>query len=190
MVEVYEHLSVEALEERYRRTADVKSSRHYQTIWLLARGHEISDVASIMSFAPRWVERLLARYNANGPEALGDLRRGNGKSPSVLKPELLEKLRVRLASPPADGGLWSGRKVAQWMAGELGLEKLAPQRGWEALKAIGWSIQTPRPRHPDSATPEEQEAFKKNSTRSSRRRKLRVPTKSSKSGRRTNIASA
>jgi hypothetical protein len=36
-----------------------------------------------------------------------------------------------------------------------------PQRGWEALKAIGWSVQKPRPRHPASATPEEREAFKK-----------------------------
>ena len=30
------------------------------------------------------------------------------------------------------------------MAGELGLTSVAPQRGWEALKAIGRSIQAPR----------------------------------------------
>ena len=47
------------------------------------------------------------------------------------------------------------------MAGELGLAAVLPQRGWEALKAIGWSVQKPRPRHPASATPEEREAFKK-----------------------------
>jgi len=51
--------------------------------------------------------------------------------------------------------------VAAWMASELGLTRVAPQRGWEALKAIGWSVQKPRPRHPASATPEEREAFKK-----------------------------
>jgi hypothetical protein len=44
------------------------------------------------------------------------------------------------------------------MADELGLEKLAPQRGWEALKAIGWSIQKPRPRNPKAASAEEAEA--------------------------------
>jgi hypothetical protein len=27
------------------------------------------------------------------------------------------------------------------MPGELGLISVAPQRGWEALKAVGWSIQ-------------------------------------------------
>ena len=47
------------------------------------------------------------------------------------------------------------------MAGELGLAEVLPQRGWAALKAIGWSVQKPRPRHPASATPEERAAFKK-----------------------------
>jgi hypothetical protein len=51
------------------------------------------------------------------------------------------------------------------MAGELGLAAVLPQRGWEALKAIGWSVQKPRPRHPGSATPEEREAFKKRMAR-------------------------
>ena len=51
--------------------------------------------------------------------------------------------------------MWSSRKVAAWMAGELGLTEVLPQRGWEALKAIGWSVQEPRPRHPHAATPEE-----------------------------------
>ena len=73
----------------------------------------------------------------------------------------LARLRNRLREPPPDGGLWSSRKVANWMAGELGLTSVAPQRGWEALKAIGWSIQKPRPKNPKSATPEEAAAFKK-----------------------------
>src|SRR4051812_11412517 len=93
--------------------------------------------------------------------ALGDRRRRNGTSPSVLRPALLEKLKARLLEPPPDGGLWTSPKVAAWMAGELGLAAVLPQRGWEALKAINWSVQKPRPRHPASATPEEREAFKK-----------------------------
>ena len=37
-------------------------------IWLLARGHTIADVAAVTSFGRRWIEQLLARYNAHGPE--------------------------------------------------------------------------------------------------------------------------
>ena len=47
------------------------------------------------------------------------------------------------------------------MAEELGLEQVAPQRGWEALKAVGWSIQAPRPRNPKTASPDEAAAYKK-----------------------------
>jgi hypothetical protein len=64
----------------------------------------------------------------------------------------LERLRARLREPPPDGGIWTSGKVATWMAGELGLERLAPQRGWETLQAISWSIQKPRPRNPKAAT--------------------------------------
>src|SRR5215210_2001850 len=161
MARVADHLSVDDLEARLRSAQDPTATRHFQVIWLLARGHTIADVAAVTSFGPRWIEQLLARYNAHGPEALGDLRRRNGSAPSVLRPELLARLPERLATPPSDGGLWTGPKVAAWMAGELGLAEVLPQRGWEALKAIGWSVQKPRPRHPASATPEEREAFKK-----------------------------
>src|SRR3954466_13008904 len=161
-----DHLSVSALEQQYRSCTDVTAARHLQTIWLLAKGHEIAEVAATVSYAQRWVERLLARYNAQGPQALGDLRRRNGTSPSVLRPDLLEKLKARLLEPPPDGGLWTSPKVAAWMAGELGLAAVLPQRGWEALKAINWSVQKPRPRHPAAATPEECETFKKSWPRS------------------------
>ena len=161
MARVAGHLSVDELEARLRSAQDPTATRHVQVIWLLARGHTIADVAAVTSFVPRWIEQLLARYNAKGPDALGDLRRGNGGVPSVLRPALLEQLRTRLTQPPPDGGLWTGPKVAAWMAGELGLAAVLPQRGWEALKAIKWSVQKPRPRHPASATPEEREVFKK-----------------------------
>jgi len=151
MARVAGHLSVEDLEAGFRSARDPTAVRHFQVIWLLARGHTIADVAAVTSFVPRWIEQLLARYNAHGPEALGDLRRRNGGVPSVLHPALLERLRARLEAPPPDGGLWSSRKVAAWMAGELGLAEVLPQRGWEALKAIGWSVQKPRLGHAGGA---------------------------------------
>ena len=77
------------------------------------------------------------------------------------------------------------------MASELGLAWVAPQRGWEALWAIGWSIQKPRPRNPKAATPEEQEAFKKNSPKSSRKkRRAKTRTHRSRSSPPTSTASA
>ena len=161
MAEVVAHLSVDELQRRYMASRDVREGRHLQTIWLLAKGHTVADVSELTAFGVRWIEQLRARYNAEGPQALGDLRRGNGATASILKPELLDKLRARLREPPPDGGVWTSPKVAQWMAGELGLAHVAPQRGWEALKAVGWSIQAPRPRNPKAASPDEAAAYKK-----------------------------
>jgi transposase len=187
---VADHLSIAALEARYEACEDVTSSRHFQAIWLLAKGHSTGEVAGMTSFGQRWIEQLLERYNAFGPSALGDLRRGNGAASRVLKPELLERLRARLVDPPADGGVWTSGKVARWMAGELGLASLAPQRGWEALRAIDWSIQKPRPRNPKAATPEEQEAFKKKWPTSSPRKRRAIPTRRSRPSRPTSTGSA
>src|SRR3954447_10151890 len=113
MARVAAHLSVADLEAWFRSARDPTATRHFQVIWLLARGHTIADVAAVTSFGPRWIEQLLAHYNAHGPEALGDLRRRNGGVPSVLHPALLERLRARLEAPPPDGGLDGGRTRAR-----------------------------------------------------------------------------
>src|ERR1700712_68691 len=114
MAHVADHLSVSALEQQYRSCTDVTAARHCQTIWLLAKGHEIAEVAATVSYARRWVERLLARYNAQGPQALGDLRCRNGTSPSVLKPDRLEKLKARLLEPHRRVGCGRARR---WRVG-------------------------------------------------------------------------
>jgi hypothetical protein len=56
MATVCEHLSVEELEERYVGSHDATASRHFQVIWLLARGHTISQVSATTAFGERWIE--------------------------------------------------------------------------------------------------------------------------------------
>lgn len=163
MAQVADHLSVAELQAGYRGSGDATLARHYQTIWLLKQGRTIAETAALTSFARRWIEQLLARYNASGPASLGDRRRGNGAKPTLLTPEVLARLQERVRRPPEDGGVWSCGKVAAFLAAELGLASVAPQRGWEALRAIGWTIQRPRPRHARVATSDEQAAFKKTS---------------------------
>ena len=178
------------LEACYRATADAKKARHVQAIWLLAQGRMVSEVAGVLAFTPRWVEMLAARYNARGPEALGDGRRGNGRAASVLTGAVLEALRERLTTPPDDGGLWTGPKVALWMAAQLGVERVHPQRGWEALKRLEWSLRAPRPRHPRAAGAEERAEFANASTLRSSKQRRHTPTGPSRSGPRTSTASA
>jgi transposase len=208
MTRIVEHLSVEALERRYRAAQDVTEARHTQAIWLLAQGRTVLDVAGVLAFAPRWVEQLAARYNAHGPGVLGDQRRRNGRAASVLTEAVLTALAERLRAPPEDGGCWTSAKVALWMARHLGVERVHPQRGWAeaskvpparraggrapegALKRLRWSLQAPRPRHPRSATPEQRAAFKGGSMRRSPRPGPHTPSGRSRSGPRTSTGSA
>ena len=190
MARIVEHMSVEELGARYRGAQDATEARHTQAIWLLAQGRGVLEVADVLAFAPRWVEQLAARYNARGPDALGDQRRRNGRTASVLTPTLLAALAERLRRPPEDGGQWTGPKAARWMAARLGLERVHAQRGWEALRRVRWSIQAPRPRHPRAATAEQRAGFKGGSTRRSRRPGPRTPAGASRSGPRTSTASA
>jgi len=47
MARVADHLSVEDLEAGFRSERDPTAVRHFQVIWLLARGHTIADVAAV-----------------------------------------------------------------------------------------------------------------------------------------------
>ena len=190
MAHVADHLSVADLERRFVGCADPMEARHVQVIWLLAQGHTVGSACKVTAFGTRWIAQLLERYNASGPDALGNGLRRNGPKPRVLTPEVLDMLRLRLAEPPPDGGLWSSRKVADIIAVHLGLERVAPQRGWDALKALGWSRQRPRPKNPKSATAEEAQAFKKSWQTPSPMRRPPIPACRSRCSAPTSIASA
>lgn len=174
MTRVMDHMSVSALEQRLKDCADVTSARHVQVIWLLAQGHSSAQVSMLTAFSQRWIQQVLECYNAEGPDTLGDLRRRNGRSATIPTPVVLDALRTRLAEPPPDGGVWSSRKVSTDLAEQLDVETVSVQRGWEALQAIGWSLQRPRPKNPRSASVEEDAAFKK-TRRHLRRRNRRSP---------------
>jgi transposase len=155
------HLSPAELEARYEAAADPVSKSHFHAIWLLSLDYKTEEVAAILSFSARWVQRLVKRYNEHGPGSLGDRRLSNGAAPAILTPGALFSLKERLKTPPDDGGLWTGPKVAHWLAQFHGLKSVHDQRGWDALIAVAYSIQKPRPRHPETASEEERDRLKK-----------------------------
>jgi transposase len=154
------HLNAAELGQRYRAARDRVARGHLQVVWLLVQGRSRGEVARIMGLSGVWVAEIVRRYNEAGPEGLGDRRRGNAGAEPLLDAEGEAALRAALAAPPADGGLWSGPKVAAWMGARLGRE-VRPQRGWDYLRKLGHSAQVPRPRHAKAASPEEQAGYKK-----------------------------
>jgi transposase len=119
-------------------------------------------VAEVTGYSTKWVREILRRYQERGVEGLGDRRHHNpgAAERALLDAAQREELREALKRPPPDGGLWSGPKVALWMAQKTARRRVRAQRGWDYLKKLGHTPQVPRPSHAE-ADPEEQEDFKK-----------------------------
>jgi len=166
-IQLAPHLTVDELSERYKTAATVADGRRYHALWLIAQGHTAKAAAALTGLSDKWVRTLVQRYNGAGPAGLRDTRADNPGAAPLLSTELQQTLFQALQRPPPDGGLWTGRKVAAWITRQTGIAT-HPQRGWEYLRRLGYRVQTPRPRHARAATPEQQTAWKKSSTRASR----------------------
>src|SRR5919206_3697624 len=153
------HLSPAELGQRYRAARSPVQRSHLQIVWLLSQGRSEREVAQVTGYGRRWIAEIMRRYNEGGPDGLGDRRRRNIGAKPLLSAGDEAALRAALAAPPADGGLWTGPKVAAWMSARLG-RRVWPQRGWDYLKKLGHSPQVPRPRHAKAASAEQQAAYK------------------------------
>src|SRR6185369_1757782 len=112
------HLTVDELEQRYRRADDPIARSQWQIVWLLARGLPTGQVARVTEYSVRWVQEIARRYRA-GPAAIGDRRHTNPGAVPLLDLKQQERLRTALCSPAPDGGIWSCRSVAGWMSQTL-----------------------------------------------------------------------
>jgi transposase len=143
--------------------------------------------AGVSGYSPKWVGRLVRRYNAGGPEAVADKRHQNRGAAPLLSVEQRAQLTEALEGPAPDGGLWTGPKVAGWMSEQLG-RAVRPQRGWEYLRRCGFTPHRPRPRHAQ-ADAAAQAAFPKPSPPAYRPSSTPIPAPGSNSGPKTSTAS-
>ncbi len=158
-VTLSDQLPIDDLEQRYRACHDPGERSRWHMLWLVACGHSGAAVARLTGYSDTWVRTIVHRYNTHGPDAVIDGRRANpGQSP-LVPPAVREELRAALAAPPPDGGLWTGPKAATWLSERLD-RPVSPQRAWESLRAVGYTLQRPRPRA-RQADPAAQERFKK-----------------------------
>jgi transposase len=164
-IKIVPHLGSGELEDRYRKAKDTVERSHYQILWLISEGKTTTQVMEVTGYSRGWIQQLARRYNAYGPQALGDRRHQNpgAKERALLTTEQQQELAEALKEPPPDGGMWNSRKVGEWIEVRTGrVVSNKKQRGWEYLKRLRQSPKVPRPHHA-SADEREQEAFKKSS---------------------------
>lgn len=161
-LELKEHIGPEELAKRYRSSSDGIERSHWHILWLYSRYKNADKVAEETAYSAVWVRTVVRRYNELGVEGVGDLRHHNPGGQFLLSEKQMEKLGTALEGESPDKGLWTGPKVAQWMGKQIG-RKVSAVTGWKYLVRLDQTLQVPRPRHKDSANPQQQEAFKKSS---------------------------
>ncbi len=166
-ISLAEHEKVEELERYYRQAKDAVARSQYQIIWLLAQGKKTEEVAEVTGYSRTWIYEIVSRYNQGGVEVLGDRRHQNAGGEAIISDVQQAQLWQALETEAPDGGVWNGRKVADWLSQLLG-RKVHRQRGWEILRGMGYRLRVPRPQHQKSASDAEQQEWKKNSSRNSK----------------------
>ena len=68
------HLSVDEVEQRYRRATDPVARSQRQMLWLLASGMPTAEVARVTGYSGNWVREIARRYRVEGPAGIGDRR--------------------------------------------------------------------------------------------------------------------
>ncbi|MEG4231486.1 helix-turn-helix domain-containing protein [Microcoleus sp. Pol11C3] len=128
------HQTPSELSKLYRQASDPIERTRYQIIWLLATGRETEDVADVTGYCRNCIYRLVRRYNQLGAKGLKDQRHQHPGTPPLLSVVEQAQLLQILQAPPADGGLWNSRKVAEWI-GNLLDRPISVQRGWDYLRS-------------------------------------------------------
>ena len=135
------HLSSAELKDCYQRCCDPVESRRYHLLWLISQGWQIKKAAIAIGLNYDYARDIVKTYNQQGTAALTNRRKQKGRTgrKALLNPEQLQQLQQALRQAPADGGIWSGPKVAQWIAQTTGLPRVRAQRGWDYLKRCRFS---------------------------------------------------
>lgn len=158
------HYSSSELKQKYKKSQDAVESRRWHLLWKVSLGWTIKDSAIAVGISYEYGKEIIKKYNDLGEKGVENLKNKNrehrGAKQPLLTEEDLKKLSQELESRPSDGGIWTGPKVARWIEREKGIEKVWNQRGWDYLKKLRYSWQTPRPKHNKGLRIEQEEFIK------------------------------
>jgi transposase len=112
--------------------------RRWQVIGLLADGAPRAEIVAATGCPPRTIRQIAQRYRECGPAGLADGRQRSVGAAPILAEGQQRDLRQALQEPAPDGGIWTGPKVARWIAARIG-KRVHRQRGWEYLRRLGGS---------------------------------------------------
>jgi transposase len=157
---------LEALEELYRTTKDVRLRQRAQLVLLAAeKGMVAAQIGEIVRLNEQSARRWLKRYVAEGIEGLRDHPRPGARSvvTATYRTKLVEAVRHRPRSLELPFSLWTCQRLADYLAEETGIRVSDESvRRYLAMQGIVLS----RPQHKISSPDPEYAIKKRRSKRS------------------------
>ena len=136
------YLSEIEIKNRYLQIRDRVESRRWHLLWLVSQKWTIKESAQALGLNYDYAKDIVKSYNQKGPDGILNRRKTRKFYPShaLLTLEQQEQLRIALKSPPQDQAVWTGPKVAEWIAEKIGRDSVSPQSGWEYMKKCSSSV--------------------------------------------------
>ena len=147
------------LERRFDAADDAEARTRYQMVLLAADGRTVAEIAPIVRRSPDTVQRVLRRYQVEGPDGVPHRPRP-GRPPHVPPAWRAELERV-VELDPRDLGVpsavWTTRLLADYLAGATDHRAAGDTvRAWLhrlgfVCKRPGWSLKRKASEQPDWA---------------------------------------
>ncbi|GMA16730.1 winged helix-turn-helix domain-containing protein [Deinococcus metallilatus] len=130
----------------YRASTCAVERRRAQFFALRYEGKSEADTLELTKYSASAARLIIQRYHKLGLAGLRDGRPLNQGAPTLLTAAEQQELAAQLREALDQGRPWDGPKVQAWLKERLG-KTVHIARTYELMRAAGFSLQQPRPRH-------------------------------------------
>ena len=124
------------------------------------KGESIDEISEVTNLKRRTVHDILHRFSERGVNAKDSIKQ-DGRPALLTLRQRKHLVKVLERGPPHNKtGLWSTKEVMEFIRKKYGV-KYTTSHVWELLKALGFSLQRPRPRHYKHPSEDDVDRFKK-----------------------------
>ena len=152
--------SLSELKQLMRAEHDAKPRLRLLIALHRKQGRPLDEIAEACGVPRRTVHGTLGRFQERGVAAAHAAKK-DGRPPRLTSQQRRVLVRELERGPAHNhAGLWTTKQVRELVRKRFGIA-YAPQHVWRILKACGFALLRPRPRHHKAVSRVEMERFKK-----------------------------
>jgi transposase len=154
------NIGLERLQEMYKTEQRAKPKIRLLCAIHRKEGKSIDDIAEQTNLKRRTVHAILHRFCSRGINAKDSIKQ-EGRPAFLTTKQRKNLVRQLERGPPRNKtGLWTTKEVREYIRRKYRVNYTSVHV-WELLKALGFTIQKPRPRHYKHPSNEDIDRFKK-----------------------------